>query len=308
MKSTIFCDGLQHTPIYTQEKCLFCVLNKAVLTTQYWSNLSFFLAAMFQHLPCLRSLQRIAWSVVLLITCFCLGVLPAQTIRPQETAVQTHSWWHYFGTHRLTNQWSVHTEVQIRRADVVASWQQLLLRTGINYHLTDNITLTAGYCYVGTHPYGEQPIRSFRPEHRPWEQVLVRHFEGIVEFQHRFRLEQRFLGDFEATSAQSADGADYQNRMRYRCLVTVPFSGDRVRAGTWFANVYDEIFINFGESVRYNVFDQNRLGANIGFQFLPNANIQIGYMNQTIQKPNGFQLESNNTLMFFLFYNLDFRQ
>ncbi len=231
----------------------------------------------------------------------------AQTLRPQEVSPQTHAWLHYFGTHRFTKEWSLHTEVQVRRADFLASWQQLLLRTGINYHLTDNVTLTAGYCYVGTHPYGTQPIRAFRPEHRPWEQVMVRHFEGNAEFQHRFRLEQRILGDFEATPTQPASGADYQNRMRYRCLFTLPLEGDRVRANTWFVNVYDEIFINFGETVRYNVFDQNRIGANLGFQFLPNANVQLGFMNQTIQKANGYQFESNNTLMFFLFYNLDFR-
>jgi hypothetical protein len=231
----------------------------------------------------------------------------AQNIIPREIVPQTHAWLHYFGTYRLTKEWSIHAEVQVRRADFLASWQQLLLRTGLNYHLSENVILTVGYCYVGTHPYGAQPIRSFRPEHRPWEQVMVRHFEGAFEFQHRFRLEQRFLGNFEATPIQAASGEDYQNRMRYRCLITLPLGGDRVKAGMFFVNAYDEIFINFGETVRYNVFDQNRLGANLGYQFLPNANVQLGFMNQTIQKANGFQLESNNTLMFFLFYNLDFR-
>lgn len=232
----------------------------------------------------------------------------AQTTQLRQTSIQTHAWLHYFGTHRFSKEISLHTEVQIRRADFLASWQQLLLRTGLNYHLSDNVTLTAGYCYVGTYPYGEQPIRSFRPEHRPWEQVTVRSYEGAFEFQHRFRLEQRILGDFQETPTQAAGGADYQNRMRYRCLITLPLAGERVKAGSWFVNAYDEIFINFGETVRYNVFDQNRLGANLGYQFLPNANVQLGFMNQTIQKASGFQLESNNTLMFFLFYNLDFRQ
>jgi hypothetical protein len=234
--------------------------------------------------------------------------LSAQAILARETSVQTHGWLNLFSTLRFSKEWSVHTEAQIRRSDFIASWQQLLLRAGINYHVSDNVTLTAGYCYVGTYPYGGQPIRSFRPEHRPWEQVNVRHFEGPFEFQHRFRLEQRFLGNFEATPNQPEGGSDYQNRVRYRCLITLPLEGERVKAGTWFVNAYDELFINFGETVGYNVFDQNRLGANIGYQFLPLANVQLGFMNQTIQKANGYQLESNNTLMVFLFYNFDFRQ
>jgi hypothetical protein len=244
---------------------------------------------------------------VLLLTVISGQKTAAQMLQARETSIQTHAWLHYFGTHRFANELSIHTEVQVRRANFLASWQQLLLRAGLNYHLSENVILTAGYCYVGTYPYGEQPIRSFRPEHRPWEQVMVRHFEGTFEFQHRFRMEQRFLGDFEAVQNQPASGADYQNRARYRCLITVPLEGDRVRAGSWFLNAYDEVFISFGDNVRYNIFDQNRLGANVGYQFLPNGNLQIGFMNQTIQKANGFQFESNNTIMLFLFYNLDFR-
>ena len=107
---------------------------------------------------------------------------------------QALSWLCYFGTYRLTDKLSLWTELQLRRTDFANEWQQVLLRVGINYHYRDNIVFTAGYAYLWTYPYGEQPIALDQPryEHRPWQQVTLLHSSGEVTFQHRYRLEQRF--------------------------------------------------------------------------------------------------------------------
>lgn len=239
----------------------------------------------------------------------------AQGAPAKTTVEQAHSWWCYFGTHRLSNAWSLWTELQLRRAQGVETWQQILPRIGVNYHLNNDVTLTLGYAYIFTYPYGEQPIplAEPRPEHRPWQQVTIRdaHLEG-VEFQHRFRLEQRLLQRWTEPDPQTrlrtlTEGFILENRMRYRFLTTVPLAKNEAGRQTWFATVYDEIFVNFGGNIGFNVFDQNRLGATIGYQFSPQMNVQVGYMNQTIQKPNGREMESNHTLTLFVFYNLDFR-
>ena len=57
----------------------------------------------------------------------------------------TIGWFNYFGTVKLSAKWGVHTEYQWRRDQVIASWQQSLLRVGINHQLTPSVLLRGGY-------------------------------------------------------------------------------------------------------------------------------------------------------------------
>ena len=233
----------------------------------------------------------------------------------KEIDTQSLSWGCYFGTYRLTENWSVWTELQLRRADFVNEWQQVLPRVGLNYHFRNNIIFTAGYAYLWTYPYGEQPIPLNEPryEHRPWQQVLLLHESGKVTFQHRFRLEQRFLQNWSApdpvTHLRSIEpGFELQNRMRYRFLLALPLTVDSNGNQKLFATVYDEIFVNFGDNIGFNLFDQNRIGATLGYQVTKQFNLQAGYMNQVIQKANGKDVENNHALTLFLTFNVDFRR
>jgi Protein of unknown function (DUF2490) len=246
-----------------------------------------------------------------------MGLFMSNTARGQDKEIDTQplSWWCYFGTYRLTDKWGVWTELQLRRADFVNEWQQVLPRVGVNYHLRNNIIFTAGYAYLWTYPYGEQPIPLSEPryEHRPWQQITLLHESGKVSFQHRYRLEQRFLQNWTEpdpiTNLRDLEsGFELQNRMRYRFLTTLPLIKDADGKAKLFATAYDEIFINFGNNIGFNLFDQNRLGATIGYQFIKEANLQVGYMNQFIQKSNGRQIENNHALTVFLTFNVDFRK
>lgn len=55
-----------------------------------------------------------------------------------------NAWISYFGNHRLSNKFGVHTEYQWRRADGFQNWQQSLLRFGIDYNASSNLIATAG--------------------------------------------------------------------------------------------------------------------------------------------------------------------
>ena len=255
-------------------------------------------------------------SIVFLATVTVLSVIshPNQA-QDKNIDTQAVSWWCYFGTHRLTEKWSVWTELQLRRADFVNEWQQVLPRIGLNYHLNNNVILTAGYGYIWTYPYGEQPIPLDGPryEHRPWQQVTLLHESGKVSFQHRFRSEQRFLQNWSELNQNTnlriiEEGFELQNRIRYRFLLSIPLTFDSNGMQKIFMTGYNEIFINFGDNIGFNLFDQNRLGTTVGYQLSKAFNIQMGYMNQVIQKSNGNDVENNRALTMFFFYNLDFRK
>jgi Protein of unknown function (DUF2490) len=250
-----------------------------------------------------------------LVMVFLLALISHQNYAQEKNIdTQAVSWWCYFGTHRLTDKWSIWTELQLRRADFTRDWQQVLPRIGLNYHLNNNVILTAGYGYIWTYPYGEQPIPLEEPryEHRPWQQVTLLNESGKVSFQHRFRLEQRFLqnwSDLDQTTnlRRIEEGFELQNRMRYRFLLTVPLTFDVSGMQKIFVTGYNEIFVNFGDNIGFNLFDQNRLGATLGYQITKAFSIQTGYMNQVIQKANGRDVENNHALTLFVSYNLDFR-
>jgi hypothetical protein len=58
--------------------------------------------------------------------------------------------------------------------------------------------------------------------------------------------------------------------------------------------MYNEVFIGFGKNVNANVFDQNRLGLLLGYQWNKKYKIEAGYLNQTLQ----FGRQINNQSVF----------
>jgi hypothetical protein len=108
------------------------------------------------------------------------------------------------------------------------------------------------------------------------------------------------------------DSYTYQNRFRYRVWLTLPLGHDKVEPGVFSANLYDELFINFGDSQRLDYVNQNRLSALLGYQVNKPFSILAGYLYQVIQRPgaaNGSDLlEQNSTLHLALVYNADLRK
>jgi hypothetical protein len=216
-------------------------------------------------------------------------------------ATQDNGWYMYFGNHRLNDRLGIHTEYQWRRHNWLPAWQQSLLRLGLDYHFDANNSLTVGYAWVVSYPYGEQPIAQEFTEHRIWEQLVFTHRAGVLYVHHRYRLEQRYL----ERPAQS-DYA-FRQRARYRLLLTLPISERDLQDDSFFLATYAEPFIGFGKGIGRNVLDQNRLYIALGYRFNPNVNIQAGYLNQYIIKIDGIHHERNHNFQLGMTYNIDFR-
>ena len=48
------------------------------------------------------------------------------------------NWLIYIGSKQLDSKWNIHNEVQYRNYDAVGDLEQLLLRTGVGYNLSEN--------------------------------------------------------------------------------------------------------------------------------------------------------------------------
>ena len=198
----------------------------------------------------------------------------------------TIGWYNYFGTFKLSNKFGLHTEYQWRRDNVVTDWQQSLLRVGVNYNVNPRVLFRAGYAWIETFPYGEYPLNGFGrdfTEHRIFEMVQLSHKEGIIDFSHRFMLEQRFVGRYSIANLANEDQFPLLNRFRYMFRLQLPLKGKEIKDKTLYVALYDEILIGFGENVNANIFDQNRVGILLGYRFSKTVRIEGGYLNQTLQ-------------------------
>jgi hypothetical protein len=212
------------------------------------------------------------------------GLLSAQNNR--LTTKGTIGWYNYFGTFKLNARTGVHTEYQWRRDEFIRGWQQSLLRVGINYQLNPRTLFRAGYAWIETFPYGEIPLnglgRDFT-EHRLFQMIQLNDKQGRTDFSHRFMLEQRFVGRYSSAATAREDEFPLLHRIRYMVRLQRPLRGKEIRAKTPYLAAYNEVFIGFGKNVNANVFDQNRLGLLLGYNFNPAVRVEAGYLNQILQ-------------------------
>ena len=195
-------------------------------------------------------------------------------------------WYNFNATFKLNSKFGIHTEYQWRRNDYITTWQQGLLRVGVNYQVNPSVQFRAGYANIETYPYGDTPINGFGKnftEHRTFEMVTLTNKVSIVDFSHRFMLEQRWVGRYSNAALTTEDSFLFLNRMRYMFRMQLPLKGKTIGNKTPYLALYDELFIGFGENVNENVFDQNRIGILFGYKFNNNLRMEGGYLNQTLQ-------------------------
>ena len=220
----------------------------------------------------------------LFISFFILNSLNAQNTRTSN--YNSIGWYNYFGTFKVSEKFGIHTEYQFRRNEIITEWQQSLLRVGVNYQLNPNIQFRLGYAWIETFPYGEIPINGMGKdftEHRIFQMVTVTDKVSIFDLSHRFMLEQRWLGTYSDPTLHVEDKYLFLNRLRYMFRLQLPLKGKEIKANTPYLAAYDEVFIGFGENVNENVFDQNRLGVLLGYQFNSTLRVEGGYLNQIVQ-------------------------
>lgn len=246
-------------------------------------------------------------TYVLFLLCLFLSQTGLAQTAKKNYVQNNNAWFMYFGDHKFSSKWGLHVEAQLRRNDVISKPQQFLLRTGLNYHFSDNAFLTFGYCFVETYPYGDLPVRASFPENRFWEQLQIKTQVKSIELTNRVRIEQRFSKLPVLYSSNYKPGPQvFTNRLRFLNRFSIPLKGKSIADKSFYISCYDEVFINFGKQVALNVFDQNRAYLALGYKIKKLGRLEMGYMFQSIQKGNGINLEQNHTIQLGLSSTIDF--
>ena len=191
------------------------------------------------------------------------------------------NWFLYFGNQKINNKWNWHNEVQYRNYNFAVDLEQLLLRTGIGYNLSENNNnVLLGYAYVYSEPYiAGTNDKSNTNEHRIFQQFNTKEKFGRVNIQHRYRFEQRFIE------------GDFKMRARYFLSFNVPINKKEMEKNAVYASVYNEIFIN----TEPDYFDRNRIYGGVGYCFNKNFKVEAGVMTQILSNSSRTQFQ----IMFF---------
>ncbi|MEO0065526.1 MAG: hypothetical protein RI983_852 [Bacteroidota bacterium] len=218
---------------------------------------------------------------------FCLLLNVKNKILAQNGRITDRNsigWFNYFGTIKFKKKWSLHTEYQWRRDQIIKDWQQSLLRLGVNYQLNNDVQFRLGYAWAETYAYGDIPLNPFGKqftEHRTYQMLTINDKIGKVSLSHRFMLEQRWLGRYLSAADTKDDDFLFMNRMRYMIRGQIPVTNNATNP--IYAAAYNEILIGFGKNVGENIFDQNRIGVLVGKAINNSFRIEAGYLNQIVQ-------------------------
>ena len=186
------------------------------------------------------------------------------------------NWLIYIGNKKLDSKWNIHNEVQYRNYNAVGDLEQLLLRTGLGYNLTENNNnILIGYGYILSENYiGETDDKISINEHRIFQQFTTKQSLWKVKLSHRYRFEQRFVE------------SDFKMRFRYFLGLNIPLQNKEDSKNPLYISVYNEIFLNTESSV----FDRNRVYGGLGYKFSNALRLELGYMNQFFENSGRDQI------------------
>lgn len=181
-------------------------------------------------------------------------------------------------------RWRWWMEAQPRTRESGKEMDQLLIRPGIGYALTDHSTVWIGYAHVTSYPVVGDEIQ----ENRMWEQYMWSGPTPLGAFTSRTRLEQRWL----------ENGNDTGGRFRQFFKFNWPFSFHPAASVV----AWDEVFVHLNSTDwgAKQGFDQNRGFAGLGYRWQPHILTEIGYLNQYVHTVSADRMNHILSLNVFL--------
>lgn len=193
------------------------------------------------------------WIVLLLA-----GIFSVHTQETEETSLGS---WHLVSTTaRISDYLSIQAATQVKYYEQLKNFNQFSLRAGVIYHVKPNILATLGYgFFVNDTTFGALSEESYRTDHKIEEIITIKTTTGKVNWEHRFKLEQRFIAD--------EDSYELLHRVRYRIQMLLPLTK------ILYVSFNDELFFNLQEEL----FGKNRIYGAFGVRVAKHLNLQAGY-------------------------------
>lgn len=219
--------------------------------------------------------MKLRYVALVLTLCY------AQMSVAQKSITRNNQQWvQYFNQLKMSDKTTLYTDVSIRRANVMKDMSLLTFRTGIGYNLTNNIQGITGLACFTT--YSEN--KASRIEFRPFQDFNTTSALGKLTILHRLRLEARYFR--KITEGKITTDDNFNFRFRYKLTLAIPVAklSSTDADKKLFLNLADEIFINAGKEITYNMFDNNRYTSGVALQLSKSFNMSLNYIYQFGQR------------------------
>ena len=136
----------------------------------------------------------------------------------------------------------------------------------------------------------DEALDRIRPEIRPHQEITLYHAPfGRLKISHRYKAEERFF-----LKSTPEEQVDFNWRFRYKLEAQWPLQPEKKGAGAVLLRAYDEIMVNAGKNIVYNVFDQNRVYGSVQVGLSNQWAVEVAYIHWFQQRPSGTQFYNRN--------------
>ena len=189
-------------------------------------------------------------------------------------------WLGYFQQLKLKPKWSLSSDIQFRTRDAMKTYSQALFRSGLNYNLSEKLSITVGFAH----------FRFFitnsltRSELRPWQELGYNYEYNKIKIKQRLRIEQRF----NETVIEKKPSGNFQFNWRFRYKMELSYLLGKILNKESYFTLGNEVMINAGKIIKSKIYDQNRFALGLLFQISNQLFFQPQYMfiNQYNSKTN----------------------
>lgn len=235
----------------------------------------------------------------------CTFLAEAQT---KELQHLSQTWIGYNNTTRLSTHWGINAEFQIKTHESFFNNTDLIEKgLGIIYFANDknNTRISGAFTHIDQYPSDGKTM--IVPEFRPWQMIQWNSLVGKTKWMQWVRLEERFKTKVIDNNTLG-DGYDFSCRLRYNVLAQFPISKHKFERGAISLACSNELYLNIGDNIVYNVFDQDRFFVGSFYYLNTHDFIQFGYLKSYQQLSAGYKFKSIDVLKLAYFNNLDFRK
>lgn len=203
-------------------------------------------------------LKPAGWLALAALACTPLGAVAAETDGRLWSTLQVSA--------PVAGDLSAALELQTRFRDDVSDLERLVVRPSITLRPRPWLAGTLGY---DAHII-ESPVDA--TEHRAWQQLAAPFELGGAALTPRVRLEERFADELSGVAVRARLGA---------------FARLPLGSSAWSLVASEEAFVNLNSLRRGpdSGFGENRAFAGVGRDFGERVTLEVGYLNQWIERP-----------------------
>jgi hypothetical protein len=200
----------------------------------------------------------------LIITTICLLNVYSLSIAQTENSLGN---WNTLNLKaRISHRFSLMGESQVSSRNYNLKYNYFEVKAGISCDISRKLNVLFGSGIYNTYQTGGLfELPAVQKELRTWLELNFKQLYKRLIFEHRVRIEQRFIPE------------NYKNRFRYRFGITLPVNKLKLVGGCLYIVVNDELW-----RPQYGPFlEKNRFFAGAGYKLNENTTFQAGCMSDT---------------------------